>query len=226
LVDRVIDTTGSPEGLALALRLASREVHLKSTHGRPAAGMHHLTELVVDELSLAELVSEAVPDGALVAWLAGTSPPPDLEGRVRLQRDSGASGARHLLERRERKCCEGELAPFDVAVVSSSVQADLAIRPSETHERSLVRPGGKILMHGVARGEISPLVRAVADRGLRLSSSRCGDFRPALDLLANDPGLCRQVEQLITHRFGATELGRAFEVARSRGCIKAVIDHA
>jgi threonine dehydrogenase-like Zn-dependent dehydrogenase len=224
-VDRVIDTTGSPEGLALAIHLASREVHLKSTHGRPAAGMHHLTELVVDELGLAKFAPEAVPDGALVAWLVETPPPPELEGRVRLLRDAGSSGARHLHERRERKCREGELAPFDVAVVGSSVQADLAILPSEAHQRSLVRPGGSILVHGVAPGEIPPLVRAVVDRGLRLSSSRCGDFRPALALLANDPELCRQIERLITHRFSARELGRAFEVARSRECIKAVIEH-
>jgi threonine dehydrogenase-like Zn-dependent dehydrogenase len=224
-VDRVIDTTGSPEGLALALRLASREVHVKSTHGRPAAGMNHLTELVVDELGVAKFTPEAVPDRALVAWLTETLPPADLEARTRLQCDSGTSGARRLLERRERKCREGELAPFDVAVVGSSVQADSAIRPSEAHERPLVRPGGKILVHGMASGEIAPLVRAVVDRGLRLSSSRCGDFRPALDLLANDPQLRRQIERLITHRFGVEELGRAFETARSGECIKAVVEH-
>ncbi|MBN1609760.1 MAG: alcohol dehydrogenase catalytic domain-containing protein [Polyangiaceae bacterium] len=224
-VDRVIDTTGTPEGLYLAIQLASREVHSKSTHGRPAAGMSHLTELVVDELGLAKFTSEAVPDGALVAWLVETPPPADLEGRVRLVRDAGAAAARHLLERRERKCREGELAPFDVAVVGSSVQADSAIRPSEAHQRSLVRPGGSILVHAAAPGEISPLVRAVVDRGLRLSSSRCGSFRPALDLLANDPRLCRQIEQLVTHRFSARELDRAFETARSRDCIKAVVEH-
>ncbi|MGH7893680.1 MAG: alcohol dehydrogenase catalytic domain-containing protein, partial [Candidatus Binatia bacterium] len=48
----VVDTTGSPTGLALALELATREVHVKSTTGEPTLGLAHLTELVVDELSL------------------------------------------------------------------------------------------------------------------------------------------------------------------------------
>jgi threonine dehydrogenase-like Zn-dependent dehydrogenase len=224
-VDRVIDTTGSPEGLHAAIHWASGEVHVKSTHGRPAGGMSHLTELVVDELCLAPFTPGAVRDGALVAWLVDAPPPEELRDRVRLVRDTGSAAARHLLERRENQCREDELAPYDVAVVGSSFQADLAIRPSEAHQRSLVRPGGSILVHGMAAGDISPLVRAVVDRGLRISSSRCGDFRPALDLLANDPGLCRQIEQLVTHRFGAGDLARAFDVARSRECIKAVVEH-
>jgi hypothetical protein len=61
-------------------------------------------------------------------------------------------------------------------------------------------------------------------RNLRLSSSRCGDFRAALELFAADPRLQRLGERLITHRFRAADLPRAFEVARSRACIKAVVE--
>jgi threonine dehydrogenase-like Zn-dependent dehydrogenase len=73
--------------------------------------------------------------------------------------------------------------------------------------------------------EPSPLLRAVAERGLRLGSSRCGDFRQALDLLAGDAELQRIGERLVTHRFAAAELEAAFATARSRGCIKAVVEH-
>lgn len=223
-IDRVIDTTGTPEGLELAILLASSEVHLKSTHGRPAAGLRHLTELVVDELSMARFTAESVPDGAHVAWLAEAPLPPGFEHRVRLSRDKSESGALRLLEARERAAREGELARFDVAVVGSAAQADLAIRPSATHQRSLVRPRGSILVHEASPVEGSPLLGAVVGRDLRLSSSRCGDFRPALDLLAEDPELQCLGERLVTHHFRAGELGRAFEVARSRECIKAVVE--
>ncbi len=57
--DIVIDTTGTPDGLTLALHLARREIHLKSTHGRPAGGLRKLTALVVDEIALEPFPTEA-----------------------------------------------------------------------------------------------------------------------------------------------------------------------
>lgn len=48
----VYDTTATPEGFLTALDLAEREVHLKTTNGRVMGGLNHLTELVVDELSI------------------------------------------------------------------------------------------------------------------------------------------------------------------------------
>ncbi len=53
--DVVFDTTGTAEGFARALPGARRELHLKSTHGRPAGGLTHLTEAVVDELRFERL---------------------------------------------------------------------------------------------------------------------------------------------------------------------------
>jgi threonine dehydrogenase-like Zn-dependent dehydrogenase len=50
--DVVVETSGAAGGLEIALRLARREVHLKSTTGLPSCGLRHATELVVDELRL------------------------------------------------------------------------------------------------------------------------------------------------------------------------------
>ena len=77
LADVVVDTTGNPRALELALRLARREVHLKSTHGQPAGGLAHPTELVVDEVSLRPLARDTASDlsGHRVVWLAGGRPP-------------------------------------------------------------------------------------------------------------------------------------------------------
>ncbi|MEZ5366566.1 MAG: hypothetical protein R2748_30565 [Bryobacterales bacterium] len=174
-VDVVIDCTGSPEGLETAIEAAKSEVHLKSTHGRPAAGLRHLTELlVVDELSIARFDLEHLPpalsgDRPLIAWLAGGQPPADLAARadVRFAYSAGA-----VLDRLEAHPPPGSLPRVDAAVVKSMRGVDLAIRPSENREVSVVRPRGAILLDKGSDEEFaaSPLLRAVWERGLRLTS--------------------------------------------------------
>jgi threonine dehydrogenase-like Zn-dependent dehydrogenase len=243
LADAVIDTTASPLGLELAVRLARRELHLKSTHGRPAAGLANPTALVVDELVLARLPEEAdagrdwlaalaagagggaARRPAKVAWLADAEPPGWLaSAEARMVRGGDAA---ELLAGYQRSAEPGELPRADAAVVASGEQVDRAIRPSQESELSLVRPRGEIVLSGSSQSRVadSPLLRAVAGRGLRLSSSRCGDFREALELVRGDPDLLRLGEILVTHRFAAGEIRRAFAVARSPDCIKAVIEH-
>jgi threonine dehydrogenase-like Zn-dependent dehydrogenase len=216
--DVVVDTTGNPDALATAVRLARREVHLKSTHGQPSCGLGRLTELVVDELALAPL-----PDhpgelaGARVAWLA-TAPPPDA-WRERVELLDGSS---EEIRRRLASGPPGRIARADAAVVDSGATCDRAIRPSADDEEALLLPRGTILFHTASeRG--SPLVEAITGRGLVLSSSRCGDFRRALDLLAGDERLRDLGKRFVTHRFERAALREAFEVARTPACIKAVV---
>ncbi|MFO1054857.1 MAG: alcohol dehydrogenase catalytic domain-containing protein [Planctomycetota bacterium] len=230
--DVVIDTTGNPEALPTAVRLARREVHLKSTHGRPAAGIAHLTELVVDELAIERFPLDVPAMGTAVwdrlatgprprvAWLAATSPPAWLQDRCELHRGDAADLAAHY-----DRATAG-LPRADVAVVENAAQVDLAIRPRAGREEALIRPRGSILLLPGPDAAKSPLLAAIAGRGLRLSSSRCGDFRRALDLLVADPSLRDIGRRLVTHRFTAGELPRAFQVAHSRGCIKAVVAHS
>lgn len=218
--DVVFDTTGNPEALPLALRLARREVHLKSTHGRASAGLAHATELVVDELSIEpfEREEDETETPARVAWLASAAPPAGLDGTASVRRGAAAALAEHYEG-------QGGLPRADVAVVDSAAQVDLVIRPRAGREEPLVRPRGAIRVHPGADRDSSPLLAAVVERGLRLASSRCGDFGEALAWLAGDAELCRLGERLVTHRFDARELARAFTTARSRDCIKAVVTH-
>ena len=66
--DIAVEATGSPKGLELALEIARREVHVKSTTGQKTLGLEHLTEMVVDEVSLAVLgKGDTPPAGAVVA---------------------------------------------------------------------------------------------------------------------------------------------------------------
>ncbi|MFN9843612.1 MAG: hypothetical protein ACK57Q_04680, partial [Planctomycetota bacterium] len=100
---------------------------------------------------------------------------------------------------------------------------DAAVRPRAGSEEPLVRPRGLELLHPRTATAGAPLLDALVRRGLRLSTSRCGDFAPALALLAGDPELARIGERLVTHRFRGEQLAEAFATARSRGCIKAVV---
>lgn len=236
--DVVIDTTGHPDGSALGLGLARRELHLKSTHGQPALGLVHATELVVDEISVAALPDDPVAGAATlsrmhppgtaprlrIAWLASGEPPRWLSGRAELLR---ADRARQALATLEASSGAVHIARADAVVAESAAGIDEALRPRSGDETSLVRPGGAILLLDSerSRADGSLAVEAVRTRDLRISSSRCGDFRAALALLQRDPTLAESCRRLVTHRFDARALPEAFRVARSHGCIKAVVRH-
>ena len=87
-------------------------------------------------------------------------------------------------------------------------------------------PRGEILLlpSRASRRGTRALECAILERGLRLSSSRCGDFHVALELLRQDPGLLQMGRHLITHRFPADELEHAFATARSRESIKVIVE--
>lgn len=213
--DVVVDTTGSPAGLERTLRLARREVHLKSTHGRPAGGVEHLTELVVDELTLTRMPDE--PDVRRVAWLAEAAPSASFLAGAEVRR----GGPEELAASYQA----GPGLPHpDAVVVDSPATFARAIRPVPGQERPLARPRGLLWLHPGADVATSALLAAVRDRGLRVSSSRCGDFRLALSLLAS-PALRGVGARFVTHRFDAAQLPEAFAVAGTRACVKAVIEH-
>ena len=228
LAEVVVDTTGNPEGFNHALLLARREVHLKSTHGRPAAGLQHITELVVDELSLErwpgpsylnETASNPTPP--CIAWLSSASTFPPTQSAELIGQGSGSEMLRCLESRPT-----GQLPRADWAVVDSLSQADEVIRPVSGIEIALVKPKGVIFLDPGAcdATESSVLSEAITERGLRLSSSRCGDFRPALALLEQDPQLRADLSRLVTHHIPAAQLEQAFRIARSPDAIKVVVD--
>jgi len=236
----VIDTTGTPEGLELALALAEREVHLKSTHGRKAAGLEHLTEMVVDEISLRPLGSTGRGEGTFVglteptwpggeaprrvAWLADATPPGEL-GDFDLALVPGETAA-EVLANLESEAAPNGLPRADVVVVDRPSRIDEVLRPEAEREVSLVRPRGAI----AATGEGAPSGRsalwdAVVGRRMKVTTSRCGDFRSALDLMVKDAALGEIGRKMITHKFSADALRQAFSTARSDACVKAVVLH-
>ncbi|MBW2312994.1 MAG: alcohol dehydrogenase catalytic domain-containing protein [Deltaproteobacteria bacterium] len=208
--DVAIDTTGAPEGLTCALASARREVHLKSTHGQPAGGLGHVTEMVVDELRIAPFDADLVASeasGRPVAWLSAGEPPRGL-----------------AVERGTPAVLEGG-APYAAAVVDRAAAADAAIRPDPARESSLLAAGGTLWVEPGRGVEAAPLLEAVATRGLVVSTSRCGDFGEALSLLAADSALAEIGPRLVTHRFGPEALAEAFRTAASPEARKVLIVH-
>jgi D-arabinose 1-dehydrogenase-like Zn-dependent alcohol dehydrogenase len=105
-------------------------------------------------------------------------------------------------------------------VVESLAAVDHALRPSSDSERGLVRPLGTIFLR--PNGDGAPIARLL-DRGVTLSTSRCGDFRSTLARLTGDGELRRIGRAMITDRFNQGELGAAFEKARGHDCLKALV---
>jgi len=221
LADVVVETTGIPDGLALAIRLARREVHVKSTTGLPALGLVHPTELVVDELVLEPYAAGPAPETAV---LLGDAVPP------RIARDLRARGATVVTGDDAAALADGlatlPLGGADLAVVTSLAGVDAVVRPRRGVERALVRPRGRIAVADVGQPR-DDLLAALLGKRLRLSTSRCGAFAPALDLLADPAGGLgeRLGERMVTDRVPAARLADAFALAASPRAVKVIVTH-
>ena len=229
-LDVVIESTGSPQGLETALALASREVHVKSTTGRETLGMRHLTELVVDEISVARFEPECIRRG---------SDTPGPSGEALVVGSRVASTASGILEETGfRTTTVGQIEDFmtscrdrsldeyqvDLAVVDSVELLDLVIRPWPDREWGIVKPCGTILVADVGQAR-EGLLEPLLDRGIRLSTSRCGDFHKAIPSMEALQKKDLNLGDLVTSRFPASELEKAFEQARSPESLKIVVDH-
>ncbi|MEE9394705.1 MAG: alcohol dehydrogenase catalytic domain-containing protein [Planctomycetota bacterium] len=229
LADVVIDTTGHPLGLEAALLLAKREVHLKSTHGQAAAGLSKLTELVVDEIGIARAdLDGELPGGfalssgerPLVVWCSEEKPPESWRSAAQILLAATAAEAAAILKANPAL---HPLGRADAVVVDTSAQIDEALRYDAALELSLLRPRGLVLLTAKSKPK-GALAQAVVERGLRLSSSRCGDFHLALRLLDSSDEFRKLGQTFVTHRFRRGELAEALRVAATPACIKAVVN--
>jgi len=224
--DLVFDASGTMEGFEASLRLARREVHLKSTSGREFHGMKHLTGLVVDELSLLPSALDSLDfhwdnEDRVNEWVyaAPGAGGYDLPERYRAHRGDAASAGALLTTGAFR----GRLPRFDIAIASSMEEIDACIRPSTGHELSLVRPRGAIVV--AQNGDNNPLLRFCASGG-RVRTSRCGDLRQAVQTLRQHGATAALLEKnIITHEFPASRLPEAYEMAKKGPAIKVLVRH-
>ncbi|MCW7491368.1 alcohol dehydrogenase catalytic domain-containing protein [Leptospira sp. 2 VSF19] len=232
--DIVYDTTSTGTGFVSALKMAKREVHLKTTNGQVMAGLAHLTELVVDELTILPYSDKNV----LFHWekenrnnqnifvFGGVSN--TIKEKLKTQFivfDGDATDAENILS---SDVFSNRLPRFDLVIVSNPEELSLAIRPNPNHENSLVRPRGAILVDpsGVDKwpDDASLVAKFFADKK-EIHSSRCGDFHMAISLLRENPEIAHALEtNLISHRFSSDQLEEAYATAKDPSSIKVVVD--
>ncbi len=223
--DIVFDTTGSVSGFELSLKLTQKEVHIKSTTGQNVCGLVNLTPFVVDELSLLHFNSKNLES----TWknekrknqtLYISPGSGDVEPTDKTIYRGNAEEANIILGSSE---FQDRLPRFDIGVASSLEEIDNIIRPSADNENSLVRPRGTILFNG-DHGD-NPLLSFIANGG-KLSSSRCGNFKKAMNLLRENREIADSMAHyLISHIFPVKELKTAFAYAKSSRSIKVIVKH-
>jgi threonine dehydrogenase-like Zn-dependent dehydrogenase len=103
---------------------------------------------------------------------------------------------------------------FDVVVEASGSESGFA------SALDLVRPRGKIVLKSTFNGTPSwPASRIVVDE-ITVVGSRCGRFRPALELLKNKD---LPVDDLISDQYPLTDGVAAFERAAETGVLKVLL---
>ncbi len=102
----------------------------------------------------------------------------------------------------------------DVVVAGHLRDVGHAIRPGTR----LVRPRGLVLLARDAPRE--SIAAAIAGRGLLVTTSRCGDFRAALELLPAVPDVA---EALVTATIPAERLAEALVAAADPAHVKVVV---
>ncbi len=236
--DLVFDTTGSTSGLETSIHLTRKEIHRKTTNGQSSLGIAHLTELVVDELTIADLK----PGFLDLVWGIEVSSPVwvfvsssvslnkeekellddlDKENKIRMFIGSVEEGKKFLGSQE----FQGALPRFDFAIVDSPSELDLVIRPDKKEEKSLVRPRGFILISASAGAKSNLFLDWIAAGGI-LSTSRCGDFVRTRELLLSEPGFLKSVsENLISKEFDSRSIPEAYTDARKPENIKVVVRH-
>lgn len=232
--DIVYDTTSTTSGFETALQISKREVHLKTTNGQTMAGLQHLTELVVDELSILPYEKKNTTfhwqketrSNKNIFVFDGVSDFIKNELKTNFNVYEGnISKAESILA---SESFANQMPRFDLVVVSSPSEIGLTIRPNPSTENSLVRPRGAILVDSsnVSQwpAEFS-LVREFFKQGKEIHSSRCGDFHMAISLLKDNPEITKSLENhLISHRFSSDQLEEAYLKAKDPSSVKVVVD--
>lgn len=224
-IDRIYDATGSPEGFEQALTYARKEVHLKSTHGRPFRGLRHLTELVVDELSILPFsepnLSFTWKNESRKNRLIYRAPDTEIITPDTFSTFTGSP--LEAVQFLKSHHFHGKLPRFDIGIASSLSEIDSITRPTKENQESLVRPRGAILFNGPHRGH--PLTEFI-NSGKIIRTSRCGDFRSALSLLNNNRDMASlMATTLISETCNAEELPGAFKKAENQQSLKVIIHH-
>lgn len=104
---------------------------------------------------------------------------------------------------------------FDVVVEASGASSGFALA------LELLRPRGTLVLKSTFHGATEIAAAPIVVDEISIVGSRCGRFRPALDLLASDAQM--DVENLISDQFPLAKGTYALERAAARDALKVVI---
>lgn len=222
----VYDTTGSEEGFLTALKLAKREVHLKSTNGQSMGGLQKLTELVVDELSLIPFSKSNLsfnwPRMDRINKVIYAAPGVDIS-EIPPEYEVIQCSFTDAIKVLSSNKFKDRVPRFDLGIAGNLADIDTMIRP-DANENSLIRPRGAILLRKTGSSLGNSILEFISS-GKSIRSSRCGDFRTAIKLLNENKELAETIKNLISATFKASELAEAFNSAKNSEYIKVVIKH-
>jgi threonine dehydrogenase-like Zn-dependent dehydrogenase len=232
--DIVYDTTSTTSGFISAMDFAKREVHLKTTNGQIMGGLSHLTELVVDELSLLPATIENLNfhwskeeriNKSIFIFPSVYAKWKDLIPKdIRIFTGSLEDAQTILLS----EAFKGIIPRFDLVLVGSSAEVGYAIRPKAGEENSLVRPRSAILVDTEFDSLWAPDAKATESffkSGKMIRSSRCGDFHYAIKLLRENKDVVQALESnMISHNYSFAKLTEAYSKAKDPSSVKVVVN--
>ncbi|TGN17100.1 alcohol dehydrogenase catalytic domain-containing protein [Leptospira idonii] len=232
--DILYDTTSTASGFESAVKLAKRELHLKTTNGQVMGGLKHLTELVVDELSLLPADAknldfhwpkEKRSNQTIFVFSSVASRWKDkIPQGIRFY-EGNESDAERILASKE---FEGKLPRFDLVIAGSPDEIGKTIRPNSKHENAIVRPRSAILVDTSDASQWSgdaATAKSFFDAGKVIRSSRCGDFHYAIKLLKENPDVVSALEEnMVSHHFNASDLPSAYSKAKEPSSVKVVVN--
>jgi len=225
--DVVFDTTGSVSGLELSLSLVKRTVHLKSTNGLAFNGLTHLTQMVVSEMRLLPMNEKSFSTIKQVLAM----------GRRKILVDNKLD--QELINR----LCKFPMAEitiidadleidahqikyqnrFDIAIAASTEFVNAVV--SNRQSISLLKPLGDVYLDPDVLTE--SILSSALSRGVGISTSRCGDFNKAIQLLSCNLAFATLfIERFVSDVMSAENLPEAFAHAKNDSqAVKVLIKH-
>ena len=221
--DIVFDTSGSISGFELALNLAKKAVHVKTTNGQPVLGLTCLTQMVINEQALLPFLE--------LDFIHNHSS----QEKIRIIVDPLSS--KELIKRIKLKLPKAEIVTlalnelstqpnhfydrFDVAI---SVSVEFINRLIEgSGGVSLLKPKSNIYLSHINLDD--SVLKQALGKNIAIHTSRCGDFQQAIKIISEDISLAKEfVSHFISDIYKINEIEQAFIKARTdRSAVKVLV---
>ena len=234
--DLVFDTTGKVEGFQQALKLTRKKLHLKSTHGQAVMGIEHFTDLVINEISLLPWNGKTI----YFPWPGADTDnvPKNILLSSRLNKNSIAQIQESFPSFHYRVCDlaktkdSADQQNYHTFITNDLTEIDQLFIKQKSMSTPLIRPRGTIVLMAKEQNQADnkqqphfKFSNIILNQHMEIYSSRCGDFKPALTMLANNPQITEIIEEkFISHSYPLAQLHQAFSTAaNSRESLKVLV---